>query len=136
MLHPETIARNKPGHVNNHASSTDILSTESKTFAAPVIVPKQPETEQGNAELTARLNDLEKAVLLLVESNQRLSAENKSMAAIISRQNTKLDTIAARLPAPPEVAPIQKIHKTVAKVPLFKRIWLELFNPESLRATP
>jgi hypothetical protein len=107
------------------------------TFAAPVIMPKQPETEQGNAELTARLNDLEKAVLLLVESNQRLSADNKSMAAIISSQNTKLDTIAARLPAPPpEVAPIRKIKKTEVKVPLFKRIWLELFDPVKLRATP
>ena len=107
------------------------------TFAAPVIMPKQPETEQGNTEIIARLNDLERAVILLAENNKQLLTENRELAAIISRQNTKLDTIAARLPAPPpEVAPIRKIQKTVAKVPLFKRIWLELFNPESLRATP
>lgn len=110
------------------------------TFAAPAIVPPE-QPEQG--ELTARLNDLEKAVLLLVESNQRLSADNKQLSErnsllldLVQRQSRKLDKIAARLPAPPEPAPIQKIQKTEAKLPLFKRIWLELFNPQALRATP
>lgn len=113
------------------------------TFAAPAIVPEQP--GQNNAIMN-RLHDLESAVLLLVESNQRLSADNKQLSErnsllldLVQRQSRKLDKIAARLPAPPEPAPIQKIQKiqkTEAKLPLFKRIWLELFNPQALRATP
>lgn len=111
------------------------------TFAAPAIVPEQPE---NNTAIIARLNDLESAVLLLVQSNQTLSAENKKLSEhnsalldLIQLQNRKLDKIAARLPAPPpEVAPIRKIHKTEVKVPLLKRLWLELFDPIQLRATP
>lgn len=111
------------------------------TFAAPAIVPEQPE---NNTAIIARLNDLESAVLLLVQSNQTLSTENKKLSEhnsalldLVQLQNRKLDTIAARLPAPPpEVAPIRKIHKTEVKVPLLKRLWLELFDPIQLRATP
>lgn len=133
-----------------------VAASEIKTtFAAPVIMPKQPEAEQGTnnqfvksekgknfpfqstSEIIARLNNLERAVILLAENNKQLLTENRELAAIISRQNTKLDTIAARLPAPPpEVAPIRKIHKTEVKVPLLKRLWLELFDPIQLRATP
>lgn len=111
------------------------------TFAAPAIVPEQPE---NNTAIIARLNDLESAVLLLVQSNQTLSAENKKLSEhnsvlldLVQLQNRKLDKIAARLPAPQEPAPIQKIQKTaVVKIPLLKRLWLELFNPQALRATP
>ncbi len=110
------------------------------TFAAPAIVPEQPE---NNTAIIARLNDLESAVLLLVQSNQTLSAENKKLSEhnsalldLIQLQNRKLDKITARLPAPPEPAPIQKIQKAaVVKVPLLKRLWLELFDPIQLRAT-
>lgn len=104
------------------------------TFAAPAIVPEQP--VQGNAEIIDRLNDLESAVVLLAESNKKLSEHNSVLLDLVQLQNRKLDTIAARLPAPPEPAPIQKIQKTEAKVPLLKRLWLELFNPQALRATP
>lgn len=111
------------------------------TFAAPAIVPEQPE---NNTAIIARLNDLEKAVLLLVESNQRLSADNKQLSDhnnvlrdLVQKQSRKLDKITARLPAPPEGAPIRKIQKAaVVKVPLLKRLWLELFDPIQLRATP
>lgn len=111
------------------------------TFAAPAIVPEQPE---NNTAIIARLNDLESAVLLLVQSNQTLSAENKKLSEhnsvlldLVQLQNRKLDKITARLPAPQEPAPIQKIQKTaVVKIPLLKRLWLELFNPQALRATP
>lgn len=112
------------------------------TFAAPAIVP--PEQPENNTAIIARLNDLESAVLLLVQSNQTLSAENKKLSEhnsalldLIQLQNRKLDKITARLPAPPEPAPIRKIQKTaVVKIPLLKRLWLELFNPQALRATP
>ena len=111
------------------------------TFATPAIVPEQPE---NNTAIIARLNDLEKAVLLLVESNQRLSADNKQLSDhnnvlrdLVQKQSRKLDKIAARLPTPQEPAPIQKIQKAaVVKVPLLKRLWLELFDPIQLRATP
>lgn len=111
------------------------------TFAAPAIVPEQPE---NNTAIIARLNDLESAVLLLVQSNQTLSAENKKLSEhnsvlldLVQLQNRKLDKIAARLPAPTEPAPIRKTQKKAeVKVPLLKRLWLELFDPIQLRATP
>lgn len=106
------------------------------TFAAPAAsVPTK--TEQGNDEMIARLNSLESAVILLAESNKKLSEHNSVLLDLVQLQNRKLDKIAARLPAPPpEVAPIRKIHKTEVKVPLLKRLWLELFDPIQLRATP
>jgi hypothetical protein len=115
------------------------------TFAAPAIVP--PEQPENNTAIIARLNDLESAVLLLVQSNQSLSADNKQLSErntllldLVQKQNRKLENIAARLPAPPpEVAPIRKIRKiqkTEVKLPLLKRLWLELFDPVKLRATP
>ncbi|RLC89162.1 MAG: hypothetical protein DRI37_04545 [Chloroflexi bacterium] len=90
-----------------------------------------------------KIADLEKAVLLLAEQNkiisnqnQDLTDQNKTMLDMIKMQDHKLSQIYKMLlPAPVKKVkvwqpqPPQKI-----RVPLLKRIWLELTNPEALRA--
>lgn len=117
----------------NGGLSPSVAANEVMANHAPVESPAPIcENDKHTAE---KIADLEKAILLLVESNRAILAENRKMAAIIERQSTRLDVIANRLPAPPP-EPAQPSKKTVVKVPLLRRLWLELFNPESLRATP
>ena len=85
-----------------------------------------------------RFDSLEKAIMLLVESNKKLSEENLYLkvqnTTILSKLNTlsinllpSRKAIAFKTWQPPITQPV--------KVSLIKRLWLELFNPESLRAT-
>lgn len=125
----------------NGGLSPSVAANEVMANHAPVESPA-PICENDNEKSAARIAELEKAILLLAESNQAIMQQNndlitqvKTLAGIINKQSTRLDTISARLPAPPPVEPAQP-RQSVAKVPLLRRLWLELFNPESLRATP
>lgn len=97
--------------------------------------------ENGNEKTAARINELEKAVLLLAESNQAILQQNqdliaqvKTLAAIINKQSLNLNLISARLPEPAPIKQAEQPKRPVVKVPLLKRLWLELFDPVKLRA--
>ncbi len=93
------------------------------------------------------LDDMEKAIMLLVESNKRLADENKDLNIkfeILQKQNKAiLETVSKQakainklLPAEkPEVTfkPWEPPKRTVSKVPYLKRLFLEIFNPIALR---
>lgn len=97
-----------------------------------------------DTESAARINELEKAVLLLAESNQSILKQNqdliaqvKGLAAIINKQSKKIDLITHTPKITAEDSHQQtRIKKNTVNLPLFKRLWYELFNPEYLRATP
>lgn len=124
----------------NGGLSPSVAANEVMANHAPVESPA-PICENGNEKSAARLNELEKAVLLLAESNQAVMKQNqdliaqvKELAAIISKQSMKLDRISARLPAPAPIKQAEQPKRPVVKVPLLKRLWLELFDPVKLRA--
>lgn len=99
---------------------------------------------EANAPQDNRINELEKAVMLLVESNKRLSTDNKMIInalnaqnSIIVKQSMEITKLTSHLlPKPEPVKLSQKTNKSVKKVSVFKKLWLELFNPEALRAMP
>lgn len=99
------------------------------TYAPPAITPEQPEY---NTAVIERLHGVESAIMLLVENNQRLIAQNRELAGIVSKQSRQIDSLSAKL-FPPPVAPTKK---TEVNIPLWRRLWLELWSPEKLRATP
>lgn len=100
------------------------------TFASvPVIIPEQPESHTAVIE---RIAGLESAIMLLVVNNQTLIAQNRELAAIVSKQSRQIDSLSVKL-FPPPVAPTKK---TEVNIPLLRRLWLELVAPEKLRATP
>lgn len=86
--------------------------------------------------LNSRLEGLEKAVMLLVESNKQLSDQNKTLAATIELQNRKLNLINWRLEPPRnrEIEVWQPAPKKVPEYPYLKRFWYSLVKPEKLRA--
>jgi hypothetical protein len=89
---------------------------------------------------SARLADLEKAVMLLVEQNKHLSDGNKFLTDLVQAQAVKIDTLSAKLlPPPANTKPVevwQPCRRSAPKVSWFRRAWLELFDPVQLRATP
>lgn len=94
----------------------------------------------AESDTSARLADLEKAVMLLVEQNKYLADGNKFLTDLVQAQAVKIDTLSAKLlPPPVAVEPVnvwQPSAKKPPQVSWFKRAWLELFNPVMLRATP
>lgn len=122
----------------NGGLSPSIAANEVMANHAPIESPAPICDNTAN-----KIENLEKAVLLLAESNQSILKQNQDLiakigelAAIISHQSMKLDRISARLPAPAPIKQAEQPKKAVVKVPLLKRLWYELFNPEYLRATP
>lgn len=101
-------------------------------------------TLEGKKEISAqpdkdnRLDGIEKAIMLLVESNKKLSEENVYLKAQNKTILSKLDTLTINLlPTRRTIAfkAWQPPMKKPLKVSLIKRLWLEIFNPEALRAT-
>lgn len=92
-----------------------------------------------------RFDNLEKAVMLLVESNTRLSednnllrSQNKLILETVAKQSKNIKKLSLMLEKPANVQTIkvwQPPIKQTVTVPFIKRLWLELFNPSSLRAT-
>jgi hypothetical protein len=124
----------------NGGLSPSVASNEVMATHAPVESPA-PICTQDNEKSAARITELEKAVLLLAESNQAIIKQNqdlitqvKELAAKISHQSMKLDRISAKLPPPAPIKQPEQPKKPVVKVPLLKRLWLELFDPVKLRA--
>lgn len=113
-----------------------VAAAEVKTTYAPPPPMVQPES---GSDIAARLEQLEKSVLMLADSNRKLSEENKTLAALILSQNEKINNLAAKLLPPPESKPINVWQPAARKPPQvswLKRAWYELISPERLRATP
>ena len=109
-------------------AAKEVLST----FAIP-----QP-SKALPVEKDKRLDSLENAVMLLVESNKKLSKENLYLKAQNTNILSKLNILSINLLPTRQVIAFktwQPPIKQPAKVSFIKRLWLELFNPESLRAT-
>ncbi len=149
----------KEGKLYIHAAAVDLLEAMNKAVlsgiapavaavevknihALPVESPAPICTQ--DTESAARINELEKAVLLLAESNQAVMKQNQDLiakigelAAIINKQSKKIDLITHTSKATAEPCHQQpRIKKNAVNLPLYKRLWYELFNPEYLRATP
>lgn len=124
-----------------NGQSPSVAAIEVKaTFAnVPVVQEAEPQNNM-------RLDQLEKAIMLLAEANNKLTESNKLLSQdnktiiaglkaqgeVITRQSMQLNRLTLKLlPEPPKA---QK--KTIVKVPFMKRLWLEIFNPEALRAMP
>lgn len=112
-------------------AAIEIKATQALPISSPEAISCQ---DNQNDKSSARISELEKAVLLLASTverqNQLLSEQSKQIAALSTRllpspSNTPLTV---NVWQPPE--------KKVPQVNLLKRIWLELFNPTMLRATP
>ena len=111
-------------------AAKEVLST----YAAP----EQSKAVSLPVKEDKRLDSLERAVMLLVESNKKLSEDNKRLhtqnnmileqVKLIRMSNKPLKHKTFQVWQPPV--------KQAAKVSLIKRLWLEIFNPEALRATP
>jgi hypothetical protein len=126
----------------NGGLSPSVAANEVMATHAPVESPAPICTQ--DTESAARINELEKAVLLLAESNQAVMKQNQDLiakigelAAIINKQSKKIDLITHTSKATAEPCHQQpRIKKNAVNLPLYKRLWYELFNPEYLRATP
>ena len=105
-------------------------AVEVKTTYADPIVETTTKTI-SNDVLIDRIGNLENAVLMLVTENQNLKAQNTTILSKLNTLSINLlptrQTIAFKAWQPP--------IKQSLKVSFIKRLWLELFNPESLRAT-
>lgn len=76
VLHPETIARNEPGHVSNHVSSSDNLSSENKSFSqdAAEKLGVSPRTIERWIQIARDLTPEAKEILQ--HSDKKISQQN------------------------------------------------------------
>ena len=117
-------------------ASPAVAAIEIKATQALPVNPPEESCGQSNQndKSAARITELEKAVLLLASTverqNQLLSEQSKQIAALSTRllPSPSNKPLTLNVWQPPE--------KKVPQVNLLKRIWLELFNPTMLRATP
>jgi len=83
-----------------------------------------------------RLKGLEQAIMLLVESNNKLSEQNQALAKTVQSQSKKLNIIQLSLGAP-KARPV-KVWQPPVKISkqysFLKKLWYELTQPELLRA--
>jgi len=86
-------------------------------------------------ELVSRIESLEKAVMLLVEQNKRLTATIEMQN---EAQNRKLEAIQMRLEPPkvepPEVKAWEPAPKKKPQYSFLQKFWYELIDPVKLRA--
>lgn len=112
-------------------AAIEIKATQALPVSSSEAISSQ---DNQNDKSAARITELEKAVLLLASTverqNQLLSEQSKQLAVI----STRLLPLPASKPLPVKVW--QPPEKKVPQVSLLKKIWLELFNPVVLRATP
>ncbi|EKD81528.1 MAG: hypothetical protein ACD_39C01767G0003 [uncultured bacterium] len=86
-------------------------------------------------ELVNRIESLEKAVMLLVEQNKRLTTTIEMQNEV---QNKKLEAIQMRL-EPPKVVPVsvkiwEPAPKKAPRYSFLQKVWYELMDPVRLRA--
>ena len=112
-------------------AAIEIKATQALPVSSSEAISSQ---DNQNDKSAARIGELEKAVLLLASTverqNQLLSEQSKQIAALSTRllPSPSNKPLTLNVWQPPE--------KKVPQVSLLKKIWLELFNPVVLRATP
>lgn len=110
----------------NSGLSPSVASKEVLSTYAPVVT-KEVATPAKND----RIDNLEKAVMLLVESNKKLSEENRM---ILKKLNHLSGNLLSSKPVSPKKIEVWKPSpKPEIKIPFLKRLFLELFAPEQLR---
>ena len=106
-------------------------------------LPKVQEVDRDNA--VSQIVDLQNAIMLLAATVEKQSKVIEQQAkaieqqtVIICRQTSRMDLIAAKLLPMPEkpVKVWQPQSRQAPQVSTLKKLWLELFNPAMLRATP
>lgn len=124
----ETMNKIVSGGVSPSAAAKEILSVH----ALPVV---QEHTEENiNDKLTERIISLEKAVMMLVDHNKMLKAENEAQNKFII---SSLRNIQLRLDPPiknKEIKVWQPPKSNRPQVSMLKRLWYEIVNPVKLRA--
>ncbi len=102
------------------------------------VVSAETNTLQTGFEvnLNSRLEGLEKAIMLLVESNKKLSEQNKELTATVVKQNNKLARIQMKLEKPghKKIEAWQPKPKKQPNYSFLQKFWYELVSPEKLRA--
>ncbi len=102
-------------------ASKEVLSTYASVVTKEVAAPAKND----------RIDNLEKAVMLLVESNKKLSEENRM---ILKKLNHLSGNLLSSKPVSPKKIEVWKPSpKPEIKIPFLKRLFLELFAPEQLR---
>lgn len=108
-------------------------AVEVKSIHALPVIQEVNQDKQNNDIVLGKIADLEKSIMFLAQTVQQQSK-------IITDQANQLAILSTRLlPPPVEVKPVkvwQPIEKPAPKVSWLKRAWLELTNPQALRATP
>lgn len=98
----------------------------------PLPVVEVHQDKQNNDDIVlVKIADLEKSIMFLAQTVQQQSK-------IITDQANQLAILSARLLPPTEVKPVQvwqPVEKPAPKLSWLKRAWLELVNPQALRAT-
>lgn len=86
--------------------------------------------------LNDRLKGLEQAVMLLVESNNKLTKQNQNLVETVNIQSKKLKMIQLSLAAPkPKPVKVWKPEKKKSPdISYLKKLWYSLVSPERLRA--
>jgi len=120
-------------------------SLSAKEILSTYATPTAPNELDVPVQQDKRLESLEKAIMLLVESNKKLSDNNKQLTEdtlYLKAQNktilNKINNLSINLlPTRQTIAfkAWQPPIKQPVKVSFIKRLWLEIFNPEALRAT-
>ena len=97
-------------------------------------VPADNSNQVNDNQVLQKIADLEASILFLAETVQRQSK-------VIESQSAKIAALVATLPAPerktiPKVKAWQPEPRKAPQVSFLRRLWLQLFSPELLRAAP
>ena len=115
------------GGASPSAAAKEILSVH----ASPI---EKLSNNDNNSELTNRISSLEKAIMMLVEHNQTLKAENDAKNKFIV---TSLRNIQLQLTPPVATQQIEVWKPKTPNRPKYstiQRIWYEVTNPAKLRS--
>lgn len=129
----DSLVKEKGVNHYNQSGFEKIVTAMQETVTPAENNPLQTGFEVG---LNSRLEGLEKAVMLLVESNKKLSEQNKELAATVLKQNNKLAKIQMKLekPSPKQIEAWQPKQKKQPNYNFLQKFWYELVSPEKLRA--
>lgn len=88
-LHPETIARNLPGHASNYESSTDNLTVEAKTFSQDTAekMGVSPRTVERHVQIAENLTPEAKEVLRT--SERKITKQNLTKLSRLASEQQK-----------------------------------------------
>ena len=97
-------------------------------------VPADNSNQVNDNQVLQKIADLEASILFLAET---VKGQNR----VIESQSAKIAALVATLPAPecksiPRVKVWQPEPRQAPQVSFLRRLWLQLFSPERLRAAP